>query len=80
MALYYFHLCGEGDVLLDPEGQEVREEGTIGGLALKEARAIITADALCGRINLMMSIEVRAESGRLVHELPFREAVTISGG
>jgi hypothetical protein len=35
---------------------------------------------LCGRINLMMSIEVRAESGRLVHELPFREAVTISGG
>lgn len=39
---------------------------------------MISQDALKGHLDLMSFIQVRDESGRLVHELRFRDAVTIS--
>ena len=78
MPLYYFHLSDGHQALIDPEGREVAEFSEIAGLALKEARAMISQDALGGRINLNQFIEVRDQSGKLVHQLPFREAVTIT--
>ncbi len=50
----------------------------IGDIALKEARAKISHDALCGRILLHQFIEVRDESGKLIHQTAFRDAVSIS--
>ena len=48
-------------------------------LALQEARAMIANDVLGGRIQPNQFIEVRGEHGKLVHQLSFRDAVTISG-
>ena len=77
MAQYFFHLTDGRDVIIDSEGQDISEADRIGPHALKEARAIIAQDALSGRINLNQYIEVRDAAGKLVHQLSFRDAVTI---
>ena len=78
MALYFFHLCDGRDTLIDPDGRELGELALISGAALKEARAMISQDALGGHIGLEQYIEVRDEAGKLIHSLSFRDAVTIS--
>ena len=78
MALYFFHLCDGHEVIIDPEGRELDDAQQIGEYALKEARAMISQDALAGRIMLNQYIEVRDEAGKLVHQRSFRDAVTIS--
>ena len=80
MALYYFHLSDGHQALIDPEGREVEDPSLIAPLALREARAMISQDALGGRINLGQYIEVRGADGKLVCQLAFRDAVTISDG
>lgn len=76
MPRYYFHLCDGADVLLDDEGRELEadqlEERTLG-----EARAIIAADAINGHIFLNQKIEVRDDTGKVVHCLPFEAAVDV---
>lgn len=79
MAVYYFHLSDGHQALIDPDGREVADFSQIAVLALQEARAMISQDALGGRINLNQFIEVRDEAGKLVHQLSFRDAVTVSG-
>ena len=76
MAVYFFHFCDGDDTLLDPEGRQVDDAALIAGMALKDARGMISQDALTGQIDLDQSIEVKDESGALVHQLAFRDAVT----
>ena len=78
MARYFFHLCDGREVIIDPEGKDLPDPSLVGADALREARAMIAQDALAGRINLNQYIEVRDERGKLVHQLSFRDAVTIS--
>jgi hypothetical protein len=80
VAIYYFHLSDGHQALIDPDGREVADFNQIAALALQEARAMISQDALGGRIILNQFIEVRDEAGKLVHQLSFREAVKITGG
>ena len=80
MALYYFHLSDGHQSLIDPEGREIEDAAEIAPLALREARAMISQDALGGRINLGQYIEVRDSDGKLVCQLSLRDAVTISDG
>jgi len=78
LALYFFHLCDGRDTLIDPDGREVGDAATIGAIAIKEARAMISQDALGGKISLDQFIEVRDEDGKLVHKMGFRDAVSVS--
>lgn len=80
MARYYFHLRDGHDLLMDPEGREVSDVSQVRTLALKDARSLISQDALSGRINLQQAIEVLDERGAVVHRLAFADAVTIHGG
>lgn len=77
MALYYFHLRDGADVLLDPDGRELAE-GDIVSAALTEARAMIAADVLEGRVRLDQQIEVHDAAGTIVHRLPFEDAVVVT--
>ena len=79
VALYHFHLCDGNEVIIDTEGRDIANPAEIADYALKEARAMIAQDALGGRISLNQYIEVRDEHGKLVHQLNFNDAVTISG-
>ena len=79
LALYYFHLTDGHQTLIDPEGRKVEDPAQIHAMALEEARAMIAQDALGGRIRLNQYIDVRDEHEKLVHQLSFRDAVTITG-
>lgn len=78
MARYFFHLVDGQETLIDPDGREVADESSLGDLAIRDARAIISHDALAGHVRLNQSIEVRDRKGRLILRLPFRDAVSIS--
>jgi hypothetical protein len=79
MALYFFHLCDGGDTLLDPEGREIEDSSRLAVLALRDARSILSQEVLRGHIDLDCFIQVRDKAGQLVHELRFRDALTIRG-
>jgi hypothetical protein len=78
VALYFFHLCDGRDTLLDGEGREIADIASINQVALTEARAMISQDALGGKILLGQFIEVRNDTGKLIHKLSFHDAVTIT--
>lgn len=78
MVRYFFHLCDGHEVIIDPEGLEIGDPADVSDYALKEARAMIAQDALAGRIMLGQYIEVRDQAGKLVHQICFRDAVSIS--
>ena len=78
MKTYYFHLRNGPDALLDPEGQMLIDMTAVIAAALREARAIIGADALEGKIALDQRIEVEDALGAIVHSLQFEEAVQIT--
>lgn len=76
MPLVYFHLRDGVDILLDPEGRQMNLE-SIASVALHEARSIISADALSGRLMLDQHIDVVDESGALMHRIDFTDAVSL---
>lgn len=78
MSLYFFHLCDGHDTLIDPDGREVVDVATLSDIAIKEARAMISQDALGGKISLDQFIEVRDQAGKLIHQTAFRDAVSVS--
>lgn len=77
MALYFFHLRNSHDRILDDAGQELDGPAAARAAAIREARAIIAADALTGHIDLHQHIEVEDIDGQLVCQIPLAEAVTI---
>jgi hypothetical protein len=79
MPLYFFHLRDGVDILLDPEGLNLDGQVAIASTAMAAARSIISNDALNGVISLGQHIDVEDEAGKLVHCLPFNDAVTIDG-
>lgn len=77
MPRYFFHLRDHAERLLDPQGQVIDSPDAIAETALHEARAILSHEALTGRINLDQRIEVEDKAGNIVHTLQFADAVTI---
>ena len=78
MARYFFHLHDGVDTLLDPEGRELDADQVVAAV-LGEARAMIAADVLGGRINLDQRIEVKDSAGKVVHQVAFQDAVEVFG-
>lgn len=78
MSLYYFHLRNGVDTLLDEEGREIAEPGSIPEVALIEARSLISAEALEGCIHLEERIDVEDGSGNVIRSIRFADALAIS--
>ncbi len=76
LARLYFHLHDGVDTLVDREGADMPVEQAA-TRALAEARALIAAEALHGRIDLGQAIEVKDDAGRRLYCLAFAEAVEI---
>ena len=74
---YFFHLRDGSERLLDPQGAEIDDPALISPMVLREARTLISQEALSGEINLGQRIEVEDDTGRLVHSLQFADAVRI---
>jgi hypothetical protein len=78
MAVYFFHLYNAHETLLDPEGREI-EPQKVQTAALNEAREMISADARAGCIDLNQRIEVKDDTGTVIHRIDFTDAVKIVG-
>jgi hypothetical protein len=76
MARLYFHLHGGTEPLFDRDGIDL-PIGNAVDRALVEARALIAAYALEGRINLRQRLEVADDDGVTLHSLDFADAVEI---
>ncbi|HEX8555414.1 MAG TPA: hypothetical protein VF695_11955 [Sphingomonas sp.] len=77
--LYFFHLRDGTDTLLDPEGRSLPDVPSIAVAALREARAIISLDAVDGIIKLGQRIDVENGDGHVLHTQEFRDAIRFIG-
>lgn len=77
--LYFFHLLDGADILLDPEGRELAGLEVVKAIALREARMLISHEALNGAIDFNQRIEARDRAGKVLHRLEFTDAVLVSG-
>jgi hypothetical protein len=79
MALYLFHLHECGTILHDAEGREAADLEAARGLAVETAREIMCDEIRHGRLCLSCKIEIMSEEGKPLLDVPFREAIEISG-
>lgn len=79
MARYYFNLHECGRITHDDEGSELPTIDAARNRAVREARAIMCAEVLEGRLCLGCSIEVLDDRGRLAANVPFTEVLALSG-
>ena len=80
MPHYFFDLHNDMDVM-DDEGVKLPDLGAAKAHALREARTMIQASvAEAGRIDLRHHIDIRDESGAVVHVMRFEDAVRIQRG
>lgn len=79
MARYFFHLHECGTVTVDEEGTLLADAEVARAKAIEHARAIMSAEVRDGRLCLGCCIEVLDESGSRVADVPFREAIALSG-
>lgn len=80
MPHYFFQLTDQTDTIIDEEGRELDDLAAAMDVALGEARAMISADALTGRISLLPEISIIDERGATLHRLVFADAVAILHG
>ena len=78
MPRYFFHLYDGDDVTEDLEGAELPDAEAARTEAARNARAIISQDALAGAVNMATRIEVEEEGRGRVATVRFAEAVRIS--
>ena len=79
MTRYFFDLNECGDVVEDAEGHELPTEAAARDIAIKFARSIMVAEVVDGRLCLGCRILVRDENRQVVLEVPFRDAITLTG-
>ncbi len=79
MVRYFFHLHECGTVTVDEEGTLLPDAELARAKGVEHARAIMSAEVQEGRLCLGCCIEVLDESGRRVADVPFRDAIALSG-
>jgi hypothetical protein len=76
MPHYFLHLRSPSEDLLDSEGTAM-PEGAVASAALTAARDCMAHDIRAGRLDFKFRIEVQDQDGKIVHTLPFAEAVNV---
>ena len=76
MPRYFLHLRDSTDEVLDPEGVEMPADA-VAGVALLQARDCMAGDVKGGRLDLHYRIDVHDESGKIIHTLPFADALEV---
>jgi hypothetical protein len=76
MSRYFLHLRDGTDEVIDPDGIEMPADA-VRGVALMQARDCMAGDVKEGRLDLHCRIDVHDQSGKLVHSLPFADALEL---
>lgn len=80
MDLYFFNLHECGSLYADEEGRELESVDVASVEAIAAARSVMSHEVAAGRLCLSCRIEVKDSAGRVVLTIPFREALTVTGG
>jgi hypothetical protein len=78
MPLYFFQLRDGQDILLDPEGCDLKGLPEIVARALHTARSILSAEAMEGKFPLNLRIDVENAARTIVHTLRFEDAIEVT--
>lgn len=78
MSRYYLQLRNHASEMLDPDGTECFDTGSLRNVVLVNARDIIAGDVKNGVLDLSFRIDAEDASGVLVHSLPFADAIVIA--
>lgn len=79
MPLYLFHLHECGTIHHDAEGREAASLEMARELAIQDAREIMGEAVKRGRLRLDCHVEIMSEEGRPLLNVPFTDAIAISG-
>jgi len=79
MTRFYFNLHECGQRTLDDEGIVLDGLAAAHDRAVSEARAIMSAEVAEGRLCLSCNIEVLDDDGQMAVNVPFVEALAVSG-
>jgi hypothetical protein len=79
MPRYFFDLHECGDVVEDAEGCEARDADAARQVAMKSARSIMMSEVADGRLCLSCHIVIRNEFREAILEVPFRDAIRLTG-
>ena len=79
MARYHLHLHECGTITTDEEGLDRPDMESARHEALVAAREVMCGELMNGKLCLDCHIEVQDEAGRVVHVLPFTQAVEVTG-
>lgn len=79
MARFYFHLHECGTLIADDEGLECADLAAVRRTALKAARDVMCGEVEQGRLCLSCRVEVLDGAGAAVLDLPFRDAIAVTG-
>ena len=79
MPRYFFDLHECGEVVEDAEGCEAGDAEAARAMAITCARSIMMSEVADGRLCLSCHIVVRNERREPILEVPFREAIALTG-
>lgn len=77
MPRYFLHLRDQLSETIDEEGKEMPPEA-VARTALLAARDCMAGDVKDGRLDLRYRIDVHDHRSKLVHSLPFADALVIT--
>ena len=77
MPRFYLQLRDHTEETLDPEGANYLDMPALIRAVLAGARELIAADATEGVIDFRFRIDAEDENGKIVHTLPFLDAVRL---
>jgi len=78
MPLFYLHVRNTFGYARDEEGQECADLADARRKALAGARSILSEEVKKGNLDLHGAIEIANETGTILLEIPFSEAVMIA--
>jgi hypothetical protein len=79
MPKLFFHLHECGEVIFDEEGTEVGSLAEARARALRGARSIMSSEVAAGKLCLSCHISVEDAQGTILFNVPFRDALEITG-
>ncbi len=77
MPRYFLHLRDSVDIAIDEEGQDFVSLDSLKNAMLRAARDTMTGDVHNGLLDLTLRIDAETVDRKMVHTLPFTDALEI---
>lgn len=80
MPRFHLHVHNRIGFVLDEEGQELPDLHAARAVAISSIRSIVAEEAHDGVIDLTGRVDIADHAGRVLGDVPFREAFLVESG